>query len=372
MCFLLLATYFVLRMLESKKSNMFRMTVLAGVIGGYATDIRILGLIQLPLVLLVLFISKRDTDLSALKTKLKQSGLYLLTFALTVYALFPYLWSDPIGNLIRVFKSMSSYGWTGYVLYMGDRVQAQNLPWHYLLIWISITTPILYLILFLFGSTNWIFRLFKIRSFELNFPFLADFYAFALFSAPLIIIIGLDSTLYDSWRHVYFVYPYILYFAVKGYLFLESRARKAILGLRIFTVGYLLFIASWIFMNSPMQNLYFNSLAGSHIESRWEMDYWGLSNESALRYILNNDSRPKISIQEVSFMPLSVSSKMLSVSEQARFVYELKTEPTSDYIVSNFRSGTVDPIPRSWPGYSIFKKFSIDGFTYLEILKRNT
>lgn len=50
MCFLLLATYFILRMLESKKSKTNRMTVLAGVIGGYATDIRILGLIQLPLV----------------------------------------------------------------------------------------------------------------------------------------------------------------------------------------------------------------------------------------------------------------------------------------------------------------------------------
>lgn len=168
------------------------------------------------------------------------------------------------------------------------------------------------------------------------------------------------------------MYPYILYFSVVGYLYLENMFRKFLLGLRIITVGYLLFIACWIASNSPVQNLYFNSLAGSNIETRWEMDYWGLSNEGALRYILNHDSRERITIQEVSFMPLSVSGKMLSAAEQSRFTYELKTKPTSDYIVSNFRSGTAEPIPLSWPGYSSFKKFSLSGFTYLEILKKNS
>jgi hypothetical protein len=100
------------------------------------------------------------------------------------------------------------------------------------------------------------------------------------------------------------------------------------------------------------------------------MDYWGLSNESALRYILENDSRARITVQEVSYTPLEVSSKMLSEKEQSRLVFERNEHPSSDYLVNNFRSGSNEDISTKWPGYASIKSFKVDGFTYLEILKK--
>ena len=41
----------------------------------------------------------------------------------------------------------------------------------------------------------------------------------------------------------------------------------------------------------PHQNVYFNFLAGKNIQTKFELDYWGLSNKQALEYILKNDSK---------------------------------------------------------------------------------
>ena len=69
---------------------------------------------------------------------------------LTVF-FWPYLWSDPISNFIQIFITFSKYHWAGEVLYLGSYVSGQSLPWHYIPVWVLITTPPLFLILFLHG-----------------------------------------------------------------------------------------------------------------------------------------------------------------------------------------------------------------------------
>ena len=38
---------------------------------------------------------------------------------------------------------------------------------------------------------------------------------------------------------------------------------------------------------------YFNSLAGKNVQDKFELDYWGVSNKAAIKYILDNDNRKK-------------------------------------------------------------------------------
>ena len=52
----------------------------------------------------------------------------------------------------NTLKIMSSYSWSGGIFYLGEYVNALNLPWHYPIVWILISTPILYIILFIIGS----------------------------------------------------------------------------------------------------------------------------------------------------------------------------------------------------------------------------
>jgi hypothetical protein len=366
--FLLLASYFLIRSWEKKDRVLF--AILAGIASGYATDIRILGLVQLPivsLIYLIIFVG----DAQNLKIWLRKYLVFLGSYCLTVYALFPYLWSNPVLNLIKVFKSMSKYNWDGNVLYAGDRILAHDLPWHYIPVWIGITTPILYLVFFVVGLLASVLSLSKgIQSRQSLMNERNNIFVLLSLFIPLLAIIGLHSTLYDGWRHMYFIYPYIILLATQGYIWLEQSLKSKKVILEIGSWALIGVVLMWVLTNNPRQNLYFNAFAGNDISDNWEMDYWGLSNESALRYILENDQRSKITVQEVSFTPLEVSSKMLNETEQSRLIFQRNKTLSADYIVNNFRSGSTESIPTTFAGYMSLKKFKVDGFTYLEILKR--
>ena len=56
---------------------------------------------------------------------------------------------------------MSKFDWGGSVLYMGNTIEAKNLPWHYLPVYILITTPIFYSVLVFIGIMFMILNLRK-------------------------------------------------------------------------------------------------------------------------------------------------------------------------------------------------------------------
>ena len=45
----------------------------------------------------------------------------------------------------------------------------------------------------------------------------------------------------------------------------------------------------WMYKNHPFQYVYFNSFFKNNFNKYFDMDYWGLSNYHALRYILKNN-----------------------------------------------------------------------------------
>lgn len=366
--FFLLSTLFCLKLLSDPTK--FRNALFAGIVGGYATDIRILGLVQIPIFIIVLFafIYQNRENLSK---KIQSSLIYLGSFALSVYVFYPYLWSNPVGNLIEVFSKMSNFQWPGYVLYFGDRILATQVPWHYIPVWILITTPLFYILLFLFGLASNLIELKDSRKHQFSNKSLQMYYFYMCLFVPVLTVILFNSTLYDGWRHLYFVYPFLLIIALEGYVYLEKKAhqfKKVFYGL---CLGSMIYIIGWVLVMNPNQFMYFNRLAGTNIENTWEMDYWGLANEQALRYILKSEKSEKITIQEVSFTPLEVSSKMLSTSEQSRFVFENSASPKTDYIINNFRSSSPDSIKGEWEGYGTFFQFKSGDTVYLEVLKRD-
>ena len=125
---------------------------------------------------------------------------------------------------------MSSYTWRGSVFYMGEYISAMNLPWHYPIVWISITTPILYLLLFALGSALVFLRLLN-RFFELgpenkindlwkSKKELIDLIMLLIFYFTLFLVIKINSTLYGGWRHLYFIYPCLIFISISGLEFI--------------------------------------------------------------------------------------------------------------------------------------------------------
>ena len=81
---------------------------------------------------------------------------YLILTWLLVTSMFPLLWSRLVSNLLYVFSDMSHFTrWQGYSLFNGRELwYNQRIPWYYSIIWITITTPIMYTLLMLIGVST--------------------------------------------------------------------------------------------------------------------------------------------------------------------------------------------------------------------------
>jgi hypothetical protein len=267
-------------------------------------------------------------------------ALYLAALAGLVVALWPYLWPAPLDNFVTAFKNMSTFRWGGTVLYLGNMVAATELPWHYALVWMGITTPLLYLVAGL-GGVYLVGRHMVQQRWRLwhNDAGMQDVLFLALFMGPVLAVIVLHSVLYDGWRQLYFIYPAFLLLAVRGWqAAVRWRPRWAWWPKALYAVTALSLVltAAQMVRDHPLQNLYFNVLAGANVGERFEMDYWGLGYRQDLEYIAAHDMRPKIKVFAQSPSSADFNRLMLPSYERDRLLFVEKPD-SADYLVTNYR-----------------------------------
>jgi hypothetical protein len=243
---------------------------------------------------------------------------------------------------------MSNYvRWSGYNLYFGEYILASNLPWHYIPVWIFITTPIFYLLLFVYGFLNVSLRL-KKRFFNINNDNkkkdlwsgdneFNDLFHYIIFILPIFLVISMNSTLYDGWRHLYFVYPSFLFLSLKGLYLLNLNFFKN-LSLPFYSIIIisLSFISYEMLNYHPHQNIYFNYLVGKNSHEKFENDYWGLSNKQAFEFLLLNESNKTIFIGSAG--PISLENSMMILNAEDRERIVVKPNSEADYIIDNYRN----------------------------------
>ena len=324
------------------KSPSLKNSILFSLTTALAVDIRIMGIIIAPII--VFF-----TYLKYLKNKNFKIfigiPIYLILVPLFTILFWPFLWENPLIHFIQNFKSLSSYVSVGYNFYLGNYYESSNVPWHYIIVWIGITTPIFYLVLFAVGFSSYTLR-FKKRLFKITNnnsenglwmgeKELEDLIYYILFIVPIFIVIFLNSTLYNGWRHLYFIYPCFLLISLRGLHLIDMNyfKRRNWL-LKIMISIFLTHIAFVMIKDHPYQNIYFNFLAGKNIGTKFELDYWGLSNKQALEYILKNDSKSVIKIGSAGPISLENSKQILSSLDKKRVMISENIE--SDYIIDNY------------------------------------
>jgi len=240
---------------------------------------------------------------------------------------------------------MGAYPWGGKVLYLGSYVDAAQLPWHYIPVWILISTPLLYIICFFIGCFILARKIFN--SPVSSYKDIRNYLIFILwFFLPLASVIFSKSILYDTWRHMFFIYPALLLISLIG-LFgifryiaanIRGMAGKVAKLFLIFAVSVnLLNIAYFMARYHPFQNVYFNVLAGKaeKIKNNFELDYWGLSYRQALEYILKNDNSQKIKVYAAS-LPGEYNANILPLRDRERLVY-VRDPGEAKYFLSNYR-----------------------------------
>jgi Dolichyl-phosphate-mannose-protein mannosyltransferase len=337
-----------------------------------AIDVRIMALLLVAVSVMLLIIRLIRRELSLGRTCLVLAVYMIVAFGLVIL-MWPYLWSSPLLNFWEAFRHMRHFRWGGEVRYMGAFIRARALPWHYALTWISITTPLLYLALFVIGMYATCRQLVA-RGTKLwqDDGELQDMVFLGLFFGPILAVIYCHSVLYDGWRQLYFVYPAFLLVATKGWVVLwsiKSTGNVYKTGLITLTTISLLLTAVWMWKAHPLENVYFNDLAGKNVIARYDLDYWGLANRRALEYILEHDHSPLVNVSaEDKSNPLGYSFLMLKREDRGRVMLgDDKRVPY--YVVTNHRFDTDIENAKFGGEYELFYEMRVDNEVVLSVFK---
>lgn len=210
------------------------------------------------------------------------------------------MWSNPFGHLLEAFSYISRHPHSPTIVFLGNIFDTSHLPWYYIPAWITISTPPLYIGLFLIGFFSICINLYKLQWGAIfNDESLIDVIFLALLLGPIIAVTLSHTPLYNGWRHLYFIFPYIALIGVRGFLVLFKYIKNTSLIRYALVIGLsanFIFIGGWMIKNHPLQNLYFNFFAGNNWSSSFETDYWGLANIKALDKILALENEENILI----------------------------------------------------------------------------
>lgn len=276
--------------------------------------------------------------------KLSPLFTYLVSFLLFMIIFWPSLWSNPFESLTNSFTVMNRFPITYDIFYLGTFIKSTAVPWHYVPVWILITTPLIYSVFFFFGFV-------LILKGILQDPMILytnkneqqDFVFLMMFVTPLIAVIIFNSALYDGWRHMYFIYAPFLLIAMKGFAFVvdlmkrarSGRDRRASAFIAAVVVFCLMSTSYQMFKHHPFQNVYFNIFVANNAGQYFELDYWGLSFRQGLEYIIKNDKRSLIKLSVNVPPPLINNAIFLKKSDLNRL--RLVNVRNADYFLTNYR-----------------------------------
>ena len=381
----LIATYTLVRWLmhPTYKSLMAHALTCA-----LAIDVRMMAII-LPALSFVLIPFWQKGQGQSVKNILGQMAFYGILLGLLVIAFWPWLWQHPLAHFQTAFWRMARFENIMEMRFLGDIVSSGKLPWYYILVWLGVTTPLLYSLLFFIGlgaianqtrHAGW-------RSLHQPGPF-QDLIFCILFFAPLGAVIILHSVLYNGWRQMYFIYPAFILIAVRGLVALWQfhAQRKLFKPLLIFVVTLSLsYTAWWMVRYHPYQYLYFNVFAGES-SKRFDVDYWGVAYREPILAILNQDPSKKYAIYDAYSdgpifdapksshwgywqLPHGINILNLPLSDRARIISG-RTEACSDYVLTTL-PGNRQQYLLNKPEFSLFHELKVGGQIIYTTFKRN-
>ena len=311
-----------------------------------AVDVRIMGLL-LPALTVgfgALEMWARPVRRTALGRTL---AAYMAGAGVLIVLFWPYLWEAPLQRLWQCFGNFRRFRQTMQVFYLGQMQSCQRLPWHYLPVWLLVTTPVVYTVLFV-GGAGTVLRAFFRRPLE----FLSrvagrrDLLFGVWCVGPLLLIVLIKSVVYDGWRHVYFIYPAFVLLAVRGlragvqaWQATAPASAERRLGLM---AGALLALggAHTAFRqvaDHPHQYSYFSFLPGRVAGQLFERDYWGVSVRQGLSWVLAHDHNATVTISDTLYCKDFVGNNALLLPAAARARVRLVPHRQAQYFFGMYR-----------------------------------
>ena len=363
LCFFCISNYYLISFLLKKNFyNLLLFTFFLSITIGT----RIMGLL-IPIMFIFFFLMENfEKD----KTNdIKNFFVFSILTCFFTIILWPFLWENPL-NIFETFSSMSKYDWRGSVYFNGNYYSGKYLPWYYLPFIILITTPITYILLFLIGSflifkfaLKNLFNLGKIKkNIWSNKEELFCLYSISIIIFTLVFVIELNSTLYNGWRQVFFIYPSIVFVSTYALKILLNNIKiKKII--YIFVILSLFFNFFWIYQNHPYQYTFYNSIIKNDKIKKFELDYWGVSNLDIMNKLNELDpNKEYYNIYVYSHSPYNLSLNLMEKNLSKKFIF-IDSLEKADYIFTNHFYQNKDPL--------ITEKYLNENFRLIYEIKSN-
>ena len=364
--FFIIASYYAIKFINNQN---FKNSIYFAIFAALAIDVRILGIL---IPLLVFFINNIKNFFDKCfkeKLLLNLSNLFLVFLFITIF--WPYLWENPINNFIFAFKGMANFEIETFNLFFNNIINARNVPWYFIPVWIIITTPILYIILFTIGICLLFYSLYQNKILNLDKNNYINIFFISTLFAPLIAVVLFNSTLYNGWRQMYFIYPSIIFISslALNYIYnLKSILTKKIL--IIVLIIYSFNVLAWIIKNHPHQYVYFNEIIDKkNLNNKFDLDYWGLSYKENFEYILKNDQKDKIKIFNLSHNKLFYT--LFSIDEDSRQKFTVVDNiKDADYVFNNFYMKKLNYNSEILKNFKIVNEIIVDNFSINTLYKK--
>jgi hypothetical protein len=272
--------------------RVFRQALFPGILLGLVIAVRVLG----PLVaLLVGFYFLLGSHRRPIGVLLVYGAIALVT----TYLCWPYLWADPVGNFMQVWRHMADNPVTVRVLFGGVEYKSVALPAAYLptLLGINLTEPVWPLTLA--GLAIASLRMIQKKIAWRDFSVLQ-----AWFVLPFLYVIFTQPPMYDGFRHFLFILPPVFIVAGMVFQWIREWTKRPWLRWLLLALAVLPGILGIASMH-PYEYAYFNSFVGGPAGAfhRYDADYWLTCYKEALQPI---NEKARISAQQV-LVPLQAS-----------------------------------------------------------------
>ena len=197
------------------RRDTFAAFLLCGIVAGLAMNMRVFGLMLLPMILATRALDLQQAGREERKRVLFTSIAFLAAALATAYITHPYYWENPL-RFIEGLRVLSQHPTIAENLFMGETYLSDAVPWNYIPVWFAITAPPATLLLSALGAAAACWQvaarpLAALRDRETRFRVLL----LGCFVMPIVVVIALQSNIYNGWRHMYFLWaPFCLLAAV--------------------------------------------------------------------------------------------------------------------------------------------------------------
>ena len=287
--------------------------LLCGICVGLAINQRVFGLMLLPMIPAMRALDLWQAGREERMRILASAGIFAAAALGTMYIVHPYYWENPL-RFIEGVRVLSQHPTISENLFMGKVYLSYAVPWHYIPVWFAITAPPGALLMGAIGCAAVCWQtitrpLAALRDRETRFQVLP----LGCVVLPVAVAIVLQSTLYDGWRHMYFLWaPFCLLAAVGLHRIANIRIEGGIRkigerppgwargGVRLHmapralaygaaSVGVITTLTAMAALR-PHQQVYFNALVDAKtpgaLAKRYDMDYWQLAHQQLLERLI--------------------------------------------------------------------------------------